>query len=333
MKFNSKCTHIPLRFENKEVKLGSATRSVNTALRKALATNWNTANNPQTEFSAKTTEKQEKKMQGHIVGTGVSVPSPLQAKCFGKAGEWWPQVDKWAKLEGDTAKGEGFLLLLSMQQFISLKPFLYCPFNGICPHRHWTKKAHWQGNKIIVICKQTNLYTGCSRWFTISLNCIISTTKIAKSFFRLLKPCYSSAPSVHNQRKIKEQKQKSLCSRLLNLKIISGDSDKNMETKQRMAFFLKRKAFFFSPKVVQKLRIVAALQLLLLPHCVLCLNFLYTMVSEAFLTSQDGTDIFPAVVFGAVAWGPVGCLEGWTGAVQGADHSTGLHCSLRVLIN
>lgn len=86
VKLNSKCTHIPLRFENKEVKLGSTTWSLNTALRKALATNSNTAKNPQTELSAKTTERQEKKMEGHIVGTGVSVPSPLQAKCFGKAG-------------------------------------------------------------------------------------------------------------------------------------------------------------------------------------------------------------------------------------------------------
>lgn len=58
------------------------------------------------------------------------------------------------------------------------------------------------------------------------------------------------------------------------------------------------------------------------------------MVSEIFLTSQDSTDFFPAVVFGAVAWGPVGCFEGWTGAMQGADHSpTGLLCNLRVLIN
>lgn len=34
------------------------------------------------------------------------------------------------------------------------------------------------------------------------------------------------------------------------------------------------------------------------------------MVFEVFLTSEDGTDIFPAVVFGAVAWGPVGRFEG-----------------------
>ena len=47
--------------------------------------------------------RQEKKMEGHIVGTGVSVPSPLQAKCFGKAGAWRPQVDRWAKPERDRA--------------------------------------------------------------------------------------------------------------------------------------------------------------------------------------------------------------------------------------
>lgn len=76
-------TYIPLRFENEEVKLGSATWSLDAALRKALATNSNTAKKPQTELSAKTGET---KMEGHTVGTGVSVPSPLQAKCFGKAG-------------------------------------------------------------------------------------------------------------------------------------------------------------------------------------------------------------------------------------------------------
>lgn len=58
------------------------------------------------------------------------------------------------------------------------------------------------------------------------------------------------------------------------------------------------------------------------------------MVFELFLTSQDGTDIFPAVVFRAVALGPVGGFERRTGAVQGADHPpTGLHCSFRVPIN
>lgn len=50
-------------------------------------------------------KKKRKKVEGHIIGTGVSVPSPLQAKCFGKAGAWWPQVDWWAKPEGDGAKG------------------------------------------------------------------------------------------------------------------------------------------------------------------------------------------------------------------------------------
>lgn len=53
-------TFIPLRFENKEVKVGSATWSLDAALRKALATNSNTAKNPQTELSAETTDRQEK---------------------------------------------------------------------------------------------------------------------------------------------------------------------------------------------------------------------------------------------------------------------------------
>lgn len=33
-------------------------------------------------------------MEGHIVGTGVSVPSPLQAKCFGKAGKAGKRLSK-----------------------------------------------------------------------------------------------------------------------------------------------------------------------------------------------------------------------------------------------
>ena len=94
--------------------------------------------------------------------------------------------------------------------------------------------------------------------------------------------------------------------------------------------FLKTQSLFFFPKVVSRC-LAASLASM---ARVLCLNFLYTMVSEVFLTSQSGTDIFPAVVFGAVAWGPVGCFEGWTGAVQGTDQSpTGLHCSLRVFAN
>lgn len=148
-------------------------------------------------FQPRQLRNRRKKMQGHIVGTGVSVPSPLQAKCFGKAGAWRPQVEKWAKLEGDTAKGRVSFCYSSAQQFISLKPFLYCPFN-VCAPTDTEQKARRQVNKIILICKQTNLYTGCSRWFTISLNCIISTTKIAEGSFCLFKHCYSSAPSVHN---------------------------------------------------------------------------------------------------------------------------------------
>lgn len=61
-----------------------------------------------------------KQMEGHIVGTGVSVPSPLQAKCFGKAGAWRPQVDRWAKPERERVKG-GFPLLQWLQQSVSLK--------------------------------------------------------------------------------------------------------------------------------------------------------------------------------------------------------------------
>lgn len=37
-------------------------------------------------FQPRQLTDRRKKMEGHIVGTGVSVPSPLQAMCFGKAG-------------------------------------------------------------------------------------------------------------------------------------------------------------------------------------------------------------------------------------------------------
>lgn len=43
------------------------------------------------------------------------------------------------------------------------------------------------------------------------------------------------------------------------------------------------------------------------------------MVSEGLLAHQGGADTFPAVVFGAVAWGPVWGFERGAGAVQGAD--------------
>lgn len=72
-------TYIPLLFENKEVKLGSATWSLNTALRKALATNSNTAKNPQTRvFQPRQLRDRRKKMEGHIVGTGFLSPLPLR---------------------------------------------------------------------------------------------------------------------------------------------------------------------------------------------------------------------------------------------------------------
>ena len=75
--------YIPLRFVNKEVKVGSATWSLYAALRKALATNSNTAKkkkkkiekiekiekNPQTDLSAKTTDRQEKIMIIIIITT------------------------------------------------------------------------------------------------------------------------------------------------------------------------------------------------------------------------------------------------------------------------
>lgn len=59
------------------VKLGSATRSLNTAaLEKALATNSNTAKDPQTELSAKTTERQNKNGRPHSRHWGFCPLSP-----------------------------------------------------------------------------------------------------------------------------------------------------------------------------------------------------------------------------------------------------------------
>lgn len=75
-------------------------------------------------------------MEGHIVGTGVSVPSPLQAKCFGKAGVRRPQVDWWAKLERDRAKGGLPLLLWLQQESMSLKTLLPTPDIELEPHKH-----------------------------------------------------------------------------------------------------------------------------------------------------------------------------------------------------
>lgn len=97
--------------------------------------------------------------------------------------------------------------------------------------------------------------------------------------------------------------------------------------------FLNAKPHFVFERSPKHNRIVAALQPLLLLHRPFYV-FLHTMVFELFLTSQDGIDVFPAVVFRAVALGPVGGFERRTGAVQGADHPpTGLHCSFRVPIN
>lgn len=92
VKLKSKCTHIPLRFENKEVKLGSATWSLNAALRKALATNSNTAKNRQTELSAKKTRQEKRKTnkqkQGrpHSRHWGFCPLFPSRPSVFGKAG-------------------------------------------------------------------------------------------------------------------------------------------------------------------------------------------------------------------------------------------------------
>lgn len=103
VKLKSKCTQIPLRFENKEVKLGSATWSLNAALRKALATNSNTAKNRQTELSAKKTRQEKRKTnknkEGHIVGTGVSAPSSPPGQVF--LVRLACDGHRWAKLEGN----------------------------------------------------------------------------------------------------------------------------------------------------------------------------------------------------------------------------------------
>lgn len=81
-------------------------------------------------FQPRQLRDRRKKMEGHVVGTGVSVPSPLQAKCFGKAGAWRPQVDRWAKLERE--QREGFLYCGCNSPFPS-KPFFDCPLNVYLP--------------------------------------------------------------------------------------------------------------------------------------------------------------------------------------------------------
>ena len=70
-------TFIPLRFENEEVKLGSATWSLDAGLveRHLLPTQILQKILKQS-FQPRQLRDRKKKMEGHIVGTGVSVPSP-----------------------------------------------------------------------------------------------------------------------------------------------------------------------------------------------------------------------------------------------------------------
>lgn len=84
----------------------------------------------------------------------------------------------------------------------------------------------------------------------------------------------------------------------------SGDSDKNMTMKAH----IKHKAFLLPKESKNKNSRCLAASLASRLR-VLCSNFLYTMASVVFLTKQGGTDVFPAVVFGTVAWGPVGRFE------------------------
>lgn len=84
--------YIPLRSENTEVKLGSATLSERHLLPTQIL------QTPQTELSATTTDRQEKTMEGHVVGTGVG-PLSLQANDLVRLAwdghRWW--IRDWAR--------------------------------------------------------------------------------------------------------------------------------------------------------------------------------------------------------------------------------------------
>ncbi len=122
-------TYIPLRFENEEVKLGSATWSLDAALGKALATNSNTAKIPQTELSAKTTERQEKKngrpQSRHWGFCPLSPSRPSVLVRLAYDGRRW--IGGQSRIE--TKQWEGSLCHCGSNGPFPSKLFLYCPFN------------------------------------------------------------------------------------------------------------------------------------------------------------------------------------------------------------
>ena len=70
-------------------------------------------------------------MEGHIVGTGVSVPAPppLQAKCFGKAGAYDGRRWIGGQSRKETEQREGFLCYCGCNSPFPSKLFLYCPLS------------------------------------------------------------------------------------------------------------------------------------------------------------------------------------------------------------
>lgn len=90
-------------------------------------------------------KKKRTKKQGHMLGTGVCVPFPLHAKCFGKAGT---QVDNAGK------KGEAFLLLPWRQQSGS---FGTPSVRRLCPFRRRNPLTFFP--QFIFASSQKSLYT------------------------------------------------------------------------------------------------------------------------------------------------------------------------------
>lgn len=130
-------THTPLRSENKEVKGGQRDSEPWLLQRHLLPTQILQKLLKQT-FQPRQLTDRRTKMQGHMLGTGASVPSPLQAKCFGKAGTW-------RLIGGQCWKDRESFLSPWLQQSISLRAL-----RRVSVHSCWTGTRR-QFNEIIII--------------------------------------------------------------------------------------------------------------------------------------------------------------------------------------
>lgn len=96
-------------------------------------------------------------MEGHKVGTGVCVPTPLplQAECFGKAWAWQPQVDRWAAFGRWRSKGRvGY-----KQSIFPQNPsFTILPCRPLPPTDTEQEPTDNVTKQIVIVCKRKSLY-------------------------------------------------------------------------------------------------------------------------------------------------------------------------------